>query len=321
MASLMEGEQELVRERQKLQIAREDLARRETALENEKAILAEQIAALSEARQSWNHAELHNLNELETLTRALKAREHAADERDRQAIIHERRRQDQEQELIQLREKMEAWQNALLEHEHAARQAREQANADLEARKSQILNWEQSVEQIIRSWNELREQERTQLRTELDRWTIARQRYEVALTQLDDTRERYLEETRNAAALALSLEEANPTAGPKADRRMRVLRKKWEKHFDRFRNELDKRRAECAADSEEAAERIAELHQMLMQCDEVYAMQHLKQLQRDREFVTSLIHAGESPAPSMLDATVLEQSENARLPDGTRRAA
>ncbi len=290
LANLRQGELELIRERSKLKAEQEEITRREAALADERSILMEQVAALAQARSTWNTAELHNVDELETLARALRAREEAADERDRQALEADRRRKQQEQELIAMRERIEIWQNALQEHESAARTARERADTDWETRRDRLRTWEANIENITSSWNRQREQERIQLSQELEHWATARRRYEASLVHLDSTREQFLAETRNAAALAMSIEEAHPTAGPYADRRMRVLRKKWEKHFDRFRNELEKRRAECAADAEEANERIAELQRILIQCDDALTVQHLKQLQRDREYVTSLIH-------------------------------
>jgi len=279
LTQLQLGEQELQRERMRLNTVRQDLERRSRELADERTVLTEQAAALAMARNQWHTAESHTIDELETLTREIRVREQAAEEMLREAMAADRIRRAHAYQAWQLQVKLEAWQTALTEHETAAQAASERQEADLDARREQLAAWEQSLEKVARTWSDLREQERTHLHGELEQWSSARQRYVTSAAAFDTARETFLDEARRAAAASLAAEESTPSTGKHDERRVRVLRKKWERHFDQFRKDLDRRRAEASRDMEVARERLAELHQTLERATEKQS--ELQSLQTD----------------------------------------
>jgi len=260
LAELQSGEQQLHRDRARLSAALSEMDRRETDLGDQRAVLVEQVAALVAARQSWQSSEVSTVGELESLATALQARELAADERERLLTTADRSRREREQELWDLRAKVEQWQSSLAAHEASLATHRGRVDADLMTKREHLVKWEVSLDEVARAWADLRERERKHLADELAETADIRGRYARRLTEVDKLAERLVIELDRLAPVALAMEEA-AESGAAGKRRVRVMRKRWEKVFARVRTELDARRVALSVESLEAEERTKSLHE------------------------------------------------------------
>lgn len=261
MFELQSGEQQLQRDRARLSAAESELDRRESDLGDQRAILVEQVAALVAARQTWQSSEVSTVGELESLATALRARELAADERERLLLTADRGRREREQELWNLRAKVEGWQAALSTHEGALATHRGRIEADLLGKREHLVKWEVSLDEVARAWADLRERERTHLADELAETADTRTRYARRLGEVDKLAERLVIELDRLAPVALAMEEA-AESGAAGKRRVRVMRKRWERVFARVRTELDARRVALSVEALDAEERTKALREV-----------------------------------------------------------
>jgi chromosome segregation protein len=268
LAGLAVRESDLSRDQRTLEAARAEFERRAADLIDRRAVLAEQVAALVVARQTWQTAECHTLAELENLAHELNAREGAIElrehELDRAAQMVRRR----EEELWNLRAQLEGWQAALAAHEVSAAAARDRAEAELTARREHLTKWESALGTLCRKWADARRRDRETLREELGHWAESRDRYLAGLAELDARQDQLAADAARVAGASAAVEEAEQalTGGPRgrlARRKLRVLRRKWESHFKHFLGGLDERRAALATESAEASERYRELTRQL----------------------------------------------------------
>lgn len=255
LADLHEQSQTAHRERAKLAAQRDDLDLQAADLADQRAILAEQAAALAVAHSVWHSSEHTTVVELEGLARAVRARELAADERDRGLMAAERERRQREYDLWQLRMKLESWQAALATHEAAVAADRDRADAELVATREFLAQREAALDQVQRTWAAVREQERGHLANELTFWAEGRAQAAAAAAAAAAARTRFLTEAEKLAAQVLTLEERRG-AEP---RRVRVIRRRWESHFARVRKEVDARSAALAVEQTRADDRLREL--------------------------------------------------------------
>lgn len=260
MADLQSGEQQLHRDRAKLSAVEAELVRREGDLGDQRAILVEQVAALVAARQNWQSSELTTVGELESLATALRARELAADERERLIGAADKSRREKEQELWELRAKVETWQSALTDHEASLATHRGRVMADLLDKREQLVQWEISLDEVARAWGELRLRERDHLNDELAATADTRERYARRVAEIDALVEKLSDELNRIAPMALAAEEA-VASGAVGKRRVKALRKRWERMFGRLRSDLDSRRVALSVESLEAEERTKALRE------------------------------------------------------------
>lgn len=258
LTELQAGEQQLHRDRARLSAVEAALDRRETDLGDQRAILVEQVAALVSARQTWQSTEIATVGELESLATALRARELAADERDRLLLAADRGRRDREQQLWDLRAKIEAWQASLAAHEAALATHRGRIEADLLAKREHLVKWEVSLSEVARAWADLRDRERRHLADELAETADTRARYARRLAEVDKLAERLVAELDRLAPFALAMEEAAAT-GAAGKRRVRLMRRRWERAFGGLRKELDARRVALSVEALDAEERTKAL--------------------------------------------------------------
>jgi hypothetical protein len=220
----------------------------------------EQVAALVAARQTWQSSEESTVGELEGLATALRARELAADERERLLMTADRTRRDRERELWDLRAKVEAWQAALAGHEGVLATHRGRIDADLLAKREHLVKWEVSLDEVARAWADLRDRERKHLADELTETADTRSRYARRLAEVDKLAERLVIELDRLAPVALAMEEA-AESGAAGKRRVRVMRRRWEKVFARVRTDLDARRVALSVEALDAEERTKALRE------------------------------------------------------------
>lgn len=266
-AELQARDRDLTRERHYLTAARAELESQAADLADGRLVLAEQTASLAAVRDRLCADQRQALLELESVARAVHAREQAAAARERAAEDADRRNRRREAELIQFRLRLDAWQSSLTVAEQASSVARGKEDLELAERRDHLARWEAALTTLCHKWAGVRKRERAALHDELGRWSAARSRYEAALVSLDRTRSELLADAAVAAEKQLAAEQmlnSLSTAGPKAARRLRVMRKAWEVHFTRFRRELDARHVALAAETADAQKGAAELHAALI---------------------------------------------------------
>jgi hypothetical protein len=255
LADLQETTQAVARERAKLASERDHLDRKAVDLDDQRAILAEHVAALAVARQQWQANEHHLLSEMEELARQVRLRELAADDRERALAEMESRRQEQERQAAEVRVKLERWQAALGAYEATAGADRDRAEGELTARQTELEKRAAALEAVRGVWIAMRDEERAALEAELKAAADDRERLAHLSEMADRARLAYLDEAGQLAAVQLAEAESG-----KETRRVRVLRKRWETRFAQYRKDLDARLSAVKAESERADARVRELH-------------------------------------------------------------
>ena len=265
---LMEREAALVREKAAVAALKESLERESAELADRKRVLSEQFQLLAAARAQWQAAERQTVIEMEEMARDLKQRETDLDGRERRLIRADARRRDDAYELWQLRLRLEAWQTKLTAFEVRWHHEREQLETDLERRLAAVSRRETEIEETFAKWEKARSAERERLRAELDFWAADRDKMARIAGEVNLQRQLHDAELSTCAARALAAEELAASTVPadgaeRMKRRLAVLRKRWERLFDRKVKEIDNRRAEVAAELTALTERYQKLHSLL----------------------------------------------------------
>ena len=277
MSDLHEREREVAREKHALAVARSEFQRRVATISDERAVLAEQVAAITVARDRWQVAERDAAIELESIAKAVQAREFALLTRERELADADRKHRNRWSELEGFRLKLDAWQSSLTTHEVTAAAARDRAELELTGRAEYLDRWQNALGTLCRKWAELRKREKFALREELDRWAVSREQLEAKSVELDQLRDQLLTDAATVAEQTLALEQArqestsargDTAAKLMGTRRVRVLRKAWEAHFARVRRDIESRRTTLVAESTTAERRYRELHRTLAELAE-----------------------------------------------------
>ena len=267
-ADIAEREAALAREKQAVAALKESLEREAAELTDRKRVIAEQLALLADARAKWQRAERQTVIEMEELARELKNRETEIENRERRLIRAEQRRRDDAYDLWQLRLKLESWQTKLTAFELRWHTERADLESDLERRSSAVAQRETEVEETFKKWEKARAAERERLRAELDHWAEDRERLTKAAAAADLQRQLHEAELSTCAARSLASEELATAAmkdggSERMKRRLAVLRKRWERLFDRKVKEIDRRRAAMSAELNTLTDRYHRLHHLL----------------------------------------------------------
>jgi len=236
--------QDMDRVRRKIFSARDELERQTTTLDDQRAILTEQVAALVAARELWNSAELATMAEMESLAKALRGKERGMDLREQQLIEAEKLSRDREGELWNLREQLEAWRKTLAALETANLAARDQRWAALGTSQKQQAERENALAGIIGTWSDIREKEREQYTAVLEYLEAETEANANTIAKCEVDRREYAVELARLASLHLALEEQSAGVGPAAQRKMRILTAHWEKHFKRWQKRIETGKAE-----------------------------------------------------------------------------
>lgn len=287
LAGLNENTQAVARERARLAGERTHLDRKATDLDDQRAILAEHVAALAVARQQWQANEHRLLTEMEELARQVRLRELAADDRERGLAEADDRRREQEEHLSHLRVRLEGWQAALAAYEAAAGTDRDRDEHELASRQAELERRAAALEAIRGVWIAMRDEERAVLEAELHAAAADRERLARLTDDADRARLTYLGEA--AAVAAAQLAEAEQQG--KGSRRLRVLAKRWESRFARYRKELDARLAAATAECQRADARVRELHAAVIEATTRHAAATDAQAAADRIRLAEEVHA------------------------------
>lgn len=259
LADLHQNSQAVTRERAKLVGEREYLDRKAVDLDDQRAILAEHVAALAIARQQWQVSEHQLLTEMEELTRQVRLRELAADDRERMLAEAEAHRQEQERQSAEVRVKLERWQAALAAYEAAAGADRDRAEGELTDRQAELERRASALEAVRGVWIAMRDEERAALEVELKAAADDRERLTHLCEMADRARLAYLNEAAKLAVVQLAEAEIEQPKG-KVSRRLRVLTKRWESRFAQYQKDLTTRLDAAKAECERTDARIRELH-------------------------------------------------------------
>jgi hypothetical protein len=283
LTELNESSQAANRERIKLTAVREQLDREADDLADQRAVLTEQVAALAAARDLWHSNEHTTVVELESLARAVRGKEQEIEERERGQLEAERQRRSREYDLWQLRTKLEGWQAALAAHESAAFADRDRVENELSDRHEQLTRWEASLAKVQKAWTFLREKEKDHLNDELAHWAEARHHVLVTTTHAEKTRTQLLSDLAELATNKMVAEESS-LAEP---RRLRVLKKRWESHFNKLKKELEFQAKTAKADLTRAEERWQELQVKSRQFLEEQIAERERQQRIERERIAN----------------------------------
>ncbi len=278
LTGLHETSQAVARERGKLAGERDHLDRTAVNLHDQRTILSEHVAALAVARQQWQATEHQLLTEMEELTRQVRLRELAADDREGRLAEADAQRQQQEYQLADLRVKLERWQASLAAYEAAAGADRDRADGQLTTRQAELERRAAALEAVRGVWIAMRDQERSALEVELKAVADDRERLAHESAMADRVRLAYLEEAAKLAAVQL----AEETSRGKESRRVRVLRKRWESRFTQFQQDLSKRLEVAKGECERADARVRELHAAVIEATTRHAAATNAQANADR---------------------------------------
>lgn len=267
-AELDSRELQTVRDRKSLAAFESALARDAASLEDHRQILVEQFTLLAAARLRWQETEQQTLAEMEDLARELRQREQELDVRERRLIRADSRRREDGYELWQLRLRLHAWQSRLTAYGSRWHTEREQHEADTARRAAALARREAEVESLFEKWEQAREQERGRLRAELELWADSRTQMERAAADYALRMQGMLGEllahaSRAMAAEQLVGESGQDPASDRVKRRLEVMRKRWEREFNRRVAEVAERQSALAAESARLEERHKELHRLL----------------------------------------------------------
>jgi predicted nucleic acid-binding Zn-ribbon protein len=190
-----------------------------------------QFTKLAAATRLWQQEECGHAMELERLAGELDSRERIVAVREQRLLVAEDQCRQRERDLWAFRVKLEGWQAGLTAHESRWYAERDRVDAEIDHERERLAAWEQSLQSICATWQELRSKERESLLSEINNWQQDRSEYVTALADLDIERTALSKQATLLAARMTATEEAAATVDPK---RLRVLQKKWESHFRRL---------------------------------------------------------------------------------------
>jgi hypothetical protein len=233
-------------------------------------LVAEQFTMLAQARTLWQQAERQTVIEMEDLARELGQHERELQIREQRLSRSEIRRRGDAYDLWQFRLRLEAWQTKLTAFEMQWHTEREQQEADFERRLSQVARREVDIEELGRAWEKARSREREQLRAELELWADDRKRFTAALGDFERQKDILNQELSQHAARALASEELLSQLVPdlgtgRQSRRLAVLRKWWQRKFERQAREIAARRLELSEERVAIDERYQALQARLLE--------------------------------------------------------
>jgi chromosome segregation ATPase len=272
LAELQQRDRDLAREGRELAARKKTLDAREADLLDERTVVAEQAAVLAVAQESWSETQARTLADLESLASAVHAKEVYLDARDRELASASQRCRQRERELWELRVRLEGWQSTLASHEISFAADRDRAVAELDTTREHLTKWEAALAGLCRKWAAARKRDRDAVRDDIAKAEAERTRYQTRLADLDRDRRQWLEEAAVVAEQALAVEQtigelATRQGGDarQATRRVRVLRRRWERRFTQLQKELEVRREAAVAEGLASRERASELHKKLVE--------------------------------------------------------
>ncbi len=244
--SFEEREAQIAHEKRTLAHARRELATFAEHLTDQRAILVEQHAQLLQMQADWQRAEVHTVEELETLTQELAHRERLADaQTDAQSAV-DLRQQSRETTLATLHATLERWQLALSERESRFHADRREAEVGLGIRRGHLADRETNLDFFCQKLTAENSRLREALVAELRAWDADRRAANRLAEACERDRQELIDNGRHLAAASLAIAQTEQELADKdhtkwAARRVRVLKKTWERHYEQLSQALDSR--------------------------------------------------------------------------------
>jgi hypothetical protein len=237
-------------------------------LADQRAVLAEQFSKLAAAREQWHRSETVTVRELEELARSVDRREKRVVIREEAGVKADEDRLKRQQELVQFRLKLEGWQAGLTAHEAGWYATKDSAEAELDRKREHVAKCEQALSAMAAEWAAAWKTERDGLKARYAEYLDERDTLHAWAADLDRRAAGVAAQAQTVAALAVATEEAkaafvDSTGKSKAEKRVRITRKGWEKHFARVVKELDARRTAAHASTEKLVKSYHDLHRVL----------------------------------------------------------
>jgi hypothetical protein len=233
LSEVHEAKRTAQRERNRAALMNTQLEQQHLALLDDRSVLAEQVAALATARDQWQRGEYLALLELEELTRAVLALELQLHEREQ--LLNQRDAQLRQQafEAWQTHTHLDNWQQAMALNEEVQWNQLQSHEDELAQRRHFLNEWEAKLESLVFTWQSVREQEQQQTEQERQRFVQLQELHRQALAATQLSKQQYEQHLDQVAARAMALEEANDAT----PRRLRVLQKKWDRHYRQLQRE------------------------------------------------------------------------------------
>jgi hypothetical protein len=241
-------EQELAKEQQAVAKAKRVFDGLAKDLADQRAVLAEQYAKLAAARDQWHRAETVTVRELEDLARSVDRREKAVVNREQAGVRADQDRLSRQRELVQFRLKLDGWQAGLTAHEAGWYATRDKAEAELDQKREHVAKCELALSSMAVEWAAAWKAERDGLKTRFAEYLEERDALQKWAVDLDRRTAEVAKHAETVASLAVATEEAKAELAKavgkaKAEKRVRITRKAWEKHFVKIGKDLEVRRS------------------------------------------------------------------------------
>jgi hypothetical protein len=266
-------EQELAKEQQAVAKAKAAFDGIAKDLADQRAVLAEQFSKLAAAREQWHRTETVTVRELEDLARSVDRREKRVAVREQAGAKADEDRLTRQQELVQFRLKLEGWQAGLTAHEAGWYATKDSAEAELDRKREHVAKCEQALSAMAAEWAAAWKAERDGLKARYAEYLDERETLHLWAADLDRRAAEVGAQAQTVAALAVATEEAkaafaDSVGKSKAEKRVRVTRKGWEKHFARVSKDLDARRDAAHGATEKLEKKYHDLHRVLAEVAE-----------------------------------------------------
>ena len=261
-------EQELAKEQHAVAKAKAAFDGLAKDLADQRAVLAEQFSKLAAARDLWHRAETVTVRELEDLARSVDRREKTVANREQAGVRADQDRLTRQQELVQFRLKLEGWQAGLTAHESGWYATKDKAEAELDQKREHVAKCEHALSAMAAEWATAWKAERDGLKTRFSEYVEERETLQVWAMDLDRRTAEVAKQAETVAALAVATEQAkaewaHAAGAAKAEKRVRITRKGWEKHFAKVGKDLDARRTAAHAASKQLEAKYRDLHGVL----------------------------------------------------------
>jgi len=284
---LTHRERQLNRERGAVAALRTSLERESADVDDRRRLVAEQLAQLADARTHWQRAERQTIIEMEDLARSLRHKEQELDAREQRLIRADARRRADAYDLWQLRLRLESWQTKLTAFEMRWHTEREQLEDRLERRIATAGRREAAHAATFARWEQARAADHTRLREELRYWAADRERLNATMNSFSELQEAVLNDLAKHASHALAADqlvsETLQNAGSKrVVRRLRVLRKRWERVFARHARAIIAHREKVVEERASLEGRYRDLHERLVKVGEREAEANSRQTMAER---------------------------------------
>jgi hypothetical protein len=279
LAQLHHWDREITRERQKLTHQRTELERREADLADGRALLAEQVARLGAMRDHRQENEQAFVQELEQLARSLHVRELALHARERD-LERTQQQQDTERSVLEReRNRLAEWSTSVTQKAEKLSLERDRELYAAREARNRLIERETALKALVDQWTAERQSEREAFQSECQTVMAKERQLNQAWLGCDRLRKELLADAARIAEQSLAVEQLTAEATRKAPRRLRILRRAWERHFERFRRDAEHRLAQLQQQIQHAESTTTEANALVERlASERIARQHSQYL-------------------------------------------